>query len=105
MGPVQGIPMYFEDAACRGIEAVFLTCFIDAKEERYVDTTNIPGAFMHAEIDEEVYIWLEGTMADLFMKVNPEKYGPYAVTEKGKHVMYLLIKKALYGTLQAALLF
>jgi len=36
-------------------EAVFLTCLIDTKEEQYVVTTDIPGAFMHADIDEELY--------------------------------------------------
>ena len=61
-------------------EAVFLTCLIDAKEGRYVVTTDIPGAFMHAKINEEIYIRLEGTMADLLVQVDLEKkYGPYVV--------------------------
>jgi len=47
---------------------VFLTYLIDAKEGRYVVTTDIPGAFMHVDIDEEVYVKLEGTMADLLVK-------------------------------------
>jgi len=70
-----------------------------------VVTTDIPGAFMHTDIDEEVYIRLEGTMADLLVRVNPSKYGSYVVTKAGCHVIYLLLRKALYGTLQAALLF
>ncbi len=86
-------------------KAVFLTCLIDAKEERYEVTTNILGAFMHADIDEEVYIRLERTMADLLVKVNPTKYGPYVVTEARCHMIYLLLHKALCATLQAALLF
>ncbi len=86
-------------------EAVFLTCLIDAKEGRYVVTTDIPGAFMHAEIDEEVYIRLEGTMMDLLVQVNPKKYVPFVIKEKHKNVIYLLLHKALYGMLQAALLF
>jgi len=84
------------------MEAVFLTCLIDAKEERYVVTTDILGAFMHTDIDD---IKLEGTMADLLVRVNPEKYGPYIVSENGHHIIYLLLCKALYRTLQAALLF
>jgi len=86
-------------------KAVFLMCLVDAKEKRYVITTDIPGAFMHADIDEELYIRLEGTMAKLLIRVNPNKYSPYAIAEGGKQVIYLLLKKALYGTLQAALLF
>jgi len=60
---------------------------------------------MHADIDEEVYIRLERTMADLLVKVNPTKYGPHVVTEARCHMIYLLLHKALYATLQAALLF
>jgi len=60
---------------------------------------------MQFDIDEEVYVKLEGTMANLLMQVNPNKYGPYITTEKGCNVIYLLLRKALYGTLQAALLF
>jgi len=67
--------------------------------------TDIPGAFMHAEINEEIYIRLEGTMADLLIQVDPKKYGPCIVKENSKNVIYLLLRNALYGTLEAALLF
>ena len=86
-------------------EAVFLTSVIDAYERRCVVTVDIPGAFMHAEMDEVVHVKLEGVMAELLVRVNPEKYGPYMTIEHGKKVMYVQLLKALYGTLQAALLF
>jgi hypothetical protein len=38
-------------------------------------------------------------------RVNPELYGKYTVMERGKPVLYVQLMKALYGTLQAALLF
>jgi len=44
-------------------------------------------------------------MAEVLVHVNPEKYGPYMTIEHGKKVMYVQLLKALYGTLQAALLF
>ena len=39
------------------------------------------------------------------MKCNPKLYRKYVVTEKGQHVLYVELIKALYGTLRAALLF
>jgi hypothetical protein len=44
-------------------------------------------------------------MALLLAKVNPSLYDKYLTTEHGKPVMYVKLKKALYGTLQAAILF
>jgi hypothetical protein len=49
------------------IEALFLTCMIDAMEDRYVVTCDIPGAFMHADIDELIHIKLEGELMDLLI--------------------------------------
>ena len=48
---------------------------------------------------------LEGTMADMFAKLDPKLYSEHINTEKGKSVLYVRIKKALYRTLQASLLF
>ena len=36
-------------------ESLFLTCVIDALEQRHVVKTDIPGAFMHEDIDELVH--------------------------------------------------
>ena len=46
-------------------EAVFLTAVINAQECRKVMTIDIPGAFMHMDIDELIHVWLEGPMAEL----------------------------------------
>ena len=82
-----------------------LSCVIDAKERRQVMTCDVPGAFMQADIDEIVHVRLEGQLAELLAKVDPELYTPYLVTEKGKTVLYVQLEKALYGTLLAAMLF
>jgi hypothetical protein len=87
------------------VESLFLSCVIDAKEHRKVVTCDIPGAFMQADIDEVLHVRLEGPLAALLMKVDPELYTQYLTTENGKDVMYVKLAKALYGTLQAALLF
>jgi hypothetical protein len=60
---------------------------------------------MQANIDEVVHIKLEGPLAQLLTKVDPELYTKFLSTEGKKDVMYVKLNKALYGTLQAALLF
>jgi hypothetical protein len=86
-------------------EALFLTSAINAKEGHKVMTIDIPGAFMHADIDELIHICLERPMAELLTRVDPEKYRTYMTKERGKKVLYVELGKALYGTLQAAMLF
>ena len=86
-------------------EGLFFTAVIDAREGRYVITVDIPGAFMHADMDELLHMKIEGALAELLIRVDPETYGPYVTEENGKKVIYVQLTKALYGTLQAALLF
>jgi hypothetical protein len=86
-------------------EAVFLTAVINAQERRQVMTIDIPGAFMHVDIDELIHVRLEGPMAELLTRVDPDKYRTYVAKEHGKDVLYVELQKALYGTLQASLLF
>jgi hypothetical protein len=64
------------------IEAVFITCVIDAYEGRDVATVVLPGAFMQADMDELVHLKLEGTMAELLVKINPKMYQKYIITNK-----------------------
>jgi hypothetical protein len=86
-------------------ESLMLSCVIDAKERRNVLTCDVPGAFMQVDIDEVVHVRLEGPLAELLAKVDPTLYTEYLVTERDKSVMYVQLKKALYGTLSASLLF
>jgi hypothetical protein len=44
-------------------------------------------------------------MAELLVKLDPKLYRKYVQVERGKNVLYVELKKALYGTLKAALLF
>lgn len=92
------------------IESLFLSFIINTKEGRKVVTCNIPGAFMHQTeidcIDEVIHVQLEGPLAKLLTKVDPELvYTKYLSKEGKKDVMYVWLAKALYGTLQVALLF
>ena len=86
------------------IESLFLTCLIDAMEERCVMTCDIPGAFMQTDIDELIHVKLEGELAELLVCLDPT-YQKFVTYENKKLVIYTELSKALYGTLQAALLF
>ena len=84
-----------------------LSCVIDAKEERDVGVVDIPGAFMQVDMEGEdtVHMKLEGKMAELMVKIDPKLYRKYIQIENGHPVLYVALKKALYGTLKAAFLF
>lgn len=84
---------------------MFISLAIDASERRYVIVCDIPGAFMQAWIDEVVHVKFEGKIAQLLLKVNPSLYKKYRVYHDHKPVIYVKLNKALYGTLQAAMLF
>ena len=60
---------------------------------------------MHAVMDELIHLRIDGPLADLLVRVDPKTYAPFVVMENGKKVIYVALRKALYGTLQAALLF
>ena len=87
------------------IESVMISCTINAKEGRYVATVDIPGAFIQDDMDETVHVQMEGTVAELLIKMNPKLYQKYVCNKRGKTVLYMDLLKALYGTLRAALLF
>ena len=68
--------------------------------------TDIPGAFLHTDMEDDVHMLLEGTIAELILKLDPTLYRKYIWENKqGKPMLYVKLRKALYGTLQAALMF
>ena len=86
------------------IESLFLTSMVDARERRKVITVDIPGAFMQADVDELIHVKLEGDVALLLIKIDPT-YQQFLTYERNRPVIYAELKKALYGTVQAAYLF
>jgi len=83
-----------------GLNSVFITSTIDAKERRKVVTINIPGAFLHTDYEDYVIMKMVGTLAELMVNTNPKLYRQYVILEKGKSVLYLRLKKALVSELQ-----
>ena len=51
------------------LEAMMLTCAIDARERRHVAVTDIPGTFLHADMEQDVNMILEGKIAKLVVKL------------------------------------
>jgi len=63
-------------------------------------------ARMMTSQDDETHMLLEGKIAELIVKLDPKLYRKYVwENEKGKPMLYVRLNKALYGMLQAALLF
>ena len=74
-------------------------------KEREVVTIDIPGAFLHGTNEDYVIMRMNGTLAELMAKTDPKLYRKYLSNEKRKKVLYLRLKKALYGMMKSALLF
>jgi hypothetical protein len=60
---------------------------------------------MQSKMKGKVIMKLEGVMTEIILKIDPQQYEQYTSYEHGKPVVYVILEKALYGTLQAALLF
>ena len=87
-------------------EDLLLIYVIDTMQQRDVATVDISGAFMQSDIEgDNVHVKLEEKMAELFVKLDPKLYRKYIHDKNGRTVMYAKLKKAIYGTLQAAMLF
>jgi hypothetical protein len=82
-----------------------LTSMIDAYKERTVGVYNIPGAFLHAKQTDLTYLKMTDEAVHFIVEISPSNYKDCVITEKGKGVLYLVLKKALYGCVKSALLF
>ena len=87
-------------------ESVFITAVINTHEGRDVACFDIPGTFLHADVDEDIAMVLKGRLAELMVQVAPNLYRKYiTVNRKGTAILYVKMQKALYGFLRSALLF
>ena len=87
-------------------ELVFIIAAIDAHKQHNVAYFDIPGAFLHADVDEDITMVLKDRLAELMVQVAPNLYRNYiTVNRKGTAIVYVKMQKALYGLLRSALLF
>ena len=75
------------------IESVLISSTIDAHEKRDVATIDVPGAFMQADMDDTVHIRIDGAMAELLIRIDPDLYNQFVTIVNGKKVLYLLLKR------------
>ena len=85
------------------LESLLTTIAIDAKEGRDVATVDVAGAYLKTPMTDFVIVKVTGESTRIMCKVNPY-YKRYVTKEKGKPVIYMRLKKALYGCMQSALL-
>ncbi len=75
-------------------DSVFITSAIEAHERRRVMTMDIPGAFLHAETDEEIHMLLRGQLAELMVKIDPKLYRPFITKNgRGESIMFVKMQK------------
>jgi hypothetical protein len=87
------------------LESVLITSTIKAFEKREFAVVDIPGAYLSADIDEEVIMLLRGRLAELMVKTAPNIYRKYiTVDSNNQPVLHVKLQKALYGCLQSALM-
>ena len=66
---------------------------------------DIPGAYLSADMDDEVHMVFRGTLAEMMVMADLALYQPFVSYETGKPVLYVRLQKSLYGCLKSALLF
>jgi hypothetical protein len=85
------------------LESVLITATIDAFEGCDVAMVDVPGAFLSAEMDEEVIMTIRGRLADLMVKAAPNVYRKYiTIDANNQPILYVKLQKALYGCLRSA---
>ena len=90
-------------------ESLFLTCVIDAYEGRDVMSLDIPNAFIQTgmpqkERGERIIMKVRGKLVEWLVDLDPITYLNMVVIERGVKVLYLEILRAIYGMLEASLL-
>ena len=92
-------------------ESVMLTATIEAQEQRDVATFDIPNAFIQTGVDERdaqgdrIIMKIKGAMIDMLLEINYELYKDCVTYEYGQRVLYVHIRRAIYGMLMSGLLF
>ncbi len=85
------------------MESLILSLLIDAKEGRDVATADVVGAYLLTEMHDYTLIKVTGDATKIMCKVNGS-YEDYVAVENDKPVLYLKLRKALYGCIMRALL-
>ena len=90
-------------------ESLFLTVAVDAYERRDIMSLDIPNAYIQAGVPRQkigkcIIMKVRGRIVDWLIELDPLAYLPFVVYENGVKTLYLLVEKAIYGMLEAGLL-
>jgi hypothetical protein len=90
------------------LEAVVLTCVVDANKNRDVAIVDIPNAFIQTIVEDEkdkALICICGPLVDILVSIASNVNGPYVtVGKKGEKQLLVQCLTDLYGTMVALLL-
>lgn len=81
--------------------SLFIILAIAATEKRCVISVDVPGAYLNTDIEKRVYMRIAKDIADIMVEMNPSKYRKCQLADGS---IIVLLKKALYGCVEAALL-
>jgi hypothetical protein len=86
-----------EEAALPTIltESTFIMAAIAASKRRKVHCYDIPSAFVNTDVDEYVFMVLEGELITMLLQIALEVYQRYiTANRKGTLVLYVKLQKA-----------
>ena len=79
-------------------KSVFITAAKAAHEKRFVRCFDVPGAFLHTDTDEHMFMVLRGPLVETMVKIAPEIYQDYVtVDRKGTPLLCIKLKKISMG--------
>ena len=81
-------------------EALFICAAIDALEKRHRVTVDVEGAYLHADMTEEVLLKIEPTIASILVGID-KNYEKFRLPDQS---LICKLNKALYGCIQSAAL-
>ena len=79
--PVDATPPTFST------DSVLITETIDAHEGRDIRICDIPGAFLSADMGEDVKMSLRGRLAELMVNIAPQIYRQHVIYEKLRTIL------------------
>ena len=89
-------------------EALLTTAVIDAKQNREIITLDIPNVFVQTPVpksEEKVIMRITGLLVDYLVNLFPTKYKNYVTIQNQTKILYVEMRKALYGMMLSSLLF
>ena len=92
-------------------ESVFCTFGIEAEEGRDIAIIDIPNAFVQTDLVKndkpvKIVMVIRGKLAQMLCDIAPDTYKKYMTRDRnGNPVLYVKLLKALYGLMEASLMF